>query len=197
MTFESALQLLLSLSIVGLGLYFRAYLEKKAENLATKEDVAAITKQVELIKGEIGSQLYVHQMRYQNEFNILRDLAEKLVELRDSALSLRPVVGSAEANTDEGKRKLVNRYYEAMKDLYKFCEQRRPFFTDEIYNETKKLDQIAWKEFSEYQLGPDPKAGMVQYWKTATDNAQKISEIASEIMELVRNRVKYWEKFGT
>lgn len=198
-TMMQAANILLVLTVMIIAgfkrFYFPEYLKEKGKNLATKEDVEVITKKIESVKGAIGSQLYIHQMRYQNEFNILKDLAEKLVELRDSALSLRPVVSSAEANTEEGKKKFINHYYEAMKNLYKFCEIRKPFYPDEIYNGTKKLDQIAWKEYSQYLLGPDPKEGNVKYWKTAADNAQKISELADEMMELIRDRVKYWEKF--
>lgn len=200
MTLDAFLSLLIFLCIVGFGIFIKfyvpAYLKKKAENLATKEDIAEVTRQIELVKGKIGSQLYIHQTRYQNEFNILMDLSEKLVELRDSALSLRPVVDSANTYTDEEKGKRLNRYFEVANDLYKLCETRKPFYPDEIYNEIKKIGQITWKEVVEYQLGSDPRARRdPQYWKTASDNAQKISEMANETMGLVRNRVKYWEEF--
>lgn len=60
--------------LAGLGLFF-AYFKKKGENLATKEDIKKITREVESIKHEysanleslkasIGSQLYIHQIRY-------------------------------------------------------------------------------------------------------------------------------------
>lgn len=132
MTHERGLQLLLSLSIVGLGLYLRAYLKKKAENLATKEDIATITKQVEFIKGEIGAQLYVHQTRYENEFQILKDLAEKVVEVKNSALSMRPVVYSVDPSEseEERKKKRLQRYFDAGRDFYKLFETRKPFYPD-------------------------------------------------------------------
>ncbi len=50
MNFDSVLQWLTFLGVIGLGLYFRSYLSRKAENLATKEDVSEITKQVESMK---------------------------------------------------------------------------------------------------------------------------------------------------
>lgn len=200
MTFEGVLQLLLSLSIVGLGLYFRAYLKKKAENLATKEDVAAITKQVELIKGEIGSQLYVHQTRYQNEFQILKDLAEKVVEVKNSALSMRPVIDSFDPSEseEERKKKRLQRYFDAGRDFYKLFETRKPFYPDEIYVGVTKLDKVIWKEVVGYKnwspnagRGYDPK-----YWEKAAENSKEISAIADEVMCLIRKRIQYWEKFS-
>ena len=50
----------------------KAYLDGKAKNLATKEDIEEITKKVEMVKAAVGSQQYIHQVRYQNEFNIMQ-----------------------------------------------------------------------------------------------------------------------------
>ena len=188
--------------------YFPSYLKKKGENLATKEDIGEITKQVESIKHQhstdlesfkalIGSQLYIHQTRYQNEFNILRDLSAKITELRDSALSLRPVIDVTDSSEPEEKKKRLTRYHEAAIALYKTYEAAKPFYPDEIYDGIKKLDNVIWKEVVEYKnwspnagRGFDPK-----YWEKAKGNEKEILENMDVVMKLIRNRINYWEKF--
>lgn len=98
---------LIVVSVGGLLLhhFFPKYLEKKAENLATKEDIGKITREIEKVKAEcaahiesiraaLGSQLYIHQTRYEKEFEIFTELTAKLVELRDAAQGLRPMLDS-------------------------------------------------------------------------------------------------------
>lgn len=203
------------LVIVALGIvayfirsYFPSYLKKKAENLATKEDIGEITKSVEAIRHEysvnleslkasIGSKLYIHQIRYQNEFNILIDLSEKLIELRDSSLALRPVTDYVNPNEseEERKKKRLNRYHEGAITLYKSYESRKPFYPDEIYDGIKKLDKIIWKEVVQYKNRSDREGRSFdsKYWDKAEANAEEISKTADDVIALIRNRVKYWE----
>lgn len=199
MNFDSVIQWLTFLGVVGLGLYFRSYLKKKAENLATKEDVSKITKQVESMKATIGAQLYIHQVRYQNEFNILMDLTEKLVELRDSALVLRSVVDYVDASEaeEDRKRKRLKRYQEAALAFYKLYETRKPFYPDEIYNGIKELDRVVWKEVVQYKnrLPSEGKGFDSEYWQKAEKNSEEISKLADKVIGLIRNRIRYWEEF--
>lgn len=51
------LELAVLVVLVGLGFYFRNYLSEKAKNLASKEDVAAITDKVEAAKIHYSRQL--------------------------------------------------------------------------------------------------------------------------------------------
>jgi hypothetical protein len=195
--------------ILFLKNYFPSYFNKKAENLATKEDIGEITKQVESIKhlysadleslrATMGAQLYIHQTRYQNEFNILRDLSEKIVELKGAVLSLRPTLDHINLNEPEEERKLkrLNLYNEAAVAFGKLYETRKPFYPEEIYGGITKLSQLIRKEAIEYAITSDRgKDFDPKYWDKAMANAEQISKLTDEIMEFIRNRVKYWEEF--
>ncbi len=179
--------------------YVPAYLRKKGENLATKEDIEEITNKIESVRASIGHQLYIHQTRYQNEFNILMDLTEKLVELRDSALGLRPVIDYVDGNEaeEDRKRKRLKRYQDAAFAFYKLYETRKPFYPDEIYNGIKGLDRIVWKEVVQYK-NRSPNEGKWfdrEYWEKAEKNSEEISKLADKVIESIRNRIKYWEEF--
>jgi len=178
--------------------FFPSYFKKKGENLATKEDIEEITKKMEGIKASMGSQLFVHQTRYQNEFNILMDLSEKLIELRDSALRLRPIIDQINPGQteDERKQERLKQYHTAALEFYKLYETRKPFYPDGIYAGIKKLDYIVWNEVVQYRHSSDRGRDFdAQYWEKAKANAEQISKIADEVIELIRNRIKYWEEF--
>lgn len=201
---------LVVLVIVGYFLknYFPSYFKEKAKNLATKEDLKEITNQVESIKhlyssdlealkAQLGSQLFVHQTRYQNEFEILKDLSEKLITLRDAALNLRPVTEyvNPKETEEERKQKRLQRYHKSGKALYEIFETRKPFYPDEIYAGIKKLDQIIGKEVVQYKnrTDRDDRGFDPEYWEKAEANAEEISQEADRVIELIRKRAKYWE----
>ncbi len=113
--------------------YLAPYSAEKGKNLATKQDIAEITDQIEGVKGEyarelegvraaINSKLGIHQFRYQREYDMLLQLSEKVVELRDSTTMLRPEAEyvNPDESEEERKQKKLQRYTAASRDLYQF-----------------------------------------------------------------------------
>lgn len=88
--------------------YLGGYLRRKGENVATKKDIARITDEIESVKHEYSKELYIHQVRYEKEFDILSDLSKKLIYLRDAALSLRPVADFKPPDVKEEEWKKTN-----------------------------------------------------------------------------------------
>ena len=189
------------LIFIGIGIllaYPLAYLKKKGENLAIKEGIDGVARQLESIKTEMGARLYIHQIRYQNEFEILKALAEKVVELKDSALSLRPVMDRIDPNEseDQRKEKRLRAFSEAGQSFYKHFETKRPFYPEGIYQKLKELSSLVRKEAVQYGLFSDRGKGYdPQYWEKAMANADEISKMAEVVMELIRERIVFWEKF--
>lgn len=207
------LEIIALVGIGALGLllyrYLPAYASEKGKNLATKEDIAEITKQIEGVKSAyahelegvraaIGSRLGIHQFRYQREFEILMSLSEKVVELRDATMMLRPeseYVDPDESDEERKRRKLA-RYQKATRDLYQFYEPRRPFLPESLLASLRALDQVAWREVIQFRHrtphgeGYDPK-----YWDNALENAAKIQATTEAVLLAIRVRAQTWERF--
>ncbi len=90
-------------SIIGwlLRSYFGSYAKKKAENLATKQDIGEITRTVEevksnlatsleLIKWELGKKATIHRLAAESEFKALTEIAKHLYEIQLATENLRP-----------------------------------------------------------------------------------------------------------
>ncbi|MCH8272904.1 MAG: hypothetical protein IIB41_06575 [Candidatus Marinimicrobia bacterium] len=86
---------IVALAVIGTGIFLRAYLKKKAENLATKDDIGEITAKIEDVKHDYAARLeslrstfqaklQIDHVRYQNEYLILSDsrVYMKYIELR-------------------------------------------------------------------------------------------------------------------
>jgi len=204
--------LIVTISLIagGVGAYLGAYLKRRGENLATKEDIGEITKHIESVRHEyterlehlkagLFSKLHIHQVRYEKEFAILLTISEKVVELRDASLNLRPSTAYEQlgANEDEIKRERLKHYHAAARSLYKEYEAKRPFFPEEIYEQLKILDNTIWHEVVQYKnrdyeegkRGYDP-----NYWEKAEENAEKINEVAEGVFEAIQRRTRAWER---
>lgn len=207
------LQILALVGIGALGLllyrYLPAYAGQKGKNLATKEDIAEITRRIEGVKSDyahelegvraaIGSRLGIHQFRYQREFEILLQLSEKIVELRDATVMLRPeseYVDPEESEEDRKRRKLA-RYTTASRDLYQLYEPRRPFLPDSLLESLRVLDQVAWREVVQFRhRAPHGENYDPKYWESALENAAKIQTAADAVLGAIRDRAQTWERF--
>jgi hypothetical protein len=83
----------LNAAIVGFGIYLAAYLKKKAQNLATREEfkeletqTAALTRTTARIEADIKGELWEKQKRWELKREILFDAAKRLAGL-ENALS--------------------------------------------------------------------------------------------------------------
>jgi hypothetical protein len=81
----------------------------------------------------------------------LLERSEKLVAARDAPQALRPEVSYDDINDPEMKKKRMERYIDAARNLYLFVEMRQPFFPEDLCKTMKVLDQVAWKEFVEFK----------------------------------------------
>lgn len=181
--------------IIGLGLlsiYLRIYVNKKAENLATKEDVQEITKLAESMKASINSRLHVNQTRYNKEYELLHELTEKIVSLKNKTLSLRPTVDFANAKAKEEKGERLKEFYEANRQLYLIMENNRPFYPEKIYKKLAEISNISWKEKTQFTRGYQ--GDDIKYWEEAEKNSEDIIKHTDEAIDLIRERVEEWEK---
>lgn len=186
---------IINIIILILIVYFRNYLSKKGELLATKEDIGKITKEIESIKGEIGARLFIHQTRYQNEYIMLKEITEKLVKVRDAAMLLRPSLDIINKTKPEEiiKSERLLAFYDALKDLNNTKEFLMPFYPEEIYHSLNKFDKASYKESVQYKHGDQNDKN---YWEEQNKNCIEIYLIAKDTLDLIRKRVQYWENFN-
>ena len=156
---------------------------------------------MEKLRTSLGSQLHIHKTRYEKEFEVLVDLSEKVLELRDAASNLRPVADymPPEGKKEEWRRDRLMRYQDATRGLYKSSEKFRPFYPEKLYQAVTELNKIAWGEAVEYRRGsPDAGGGYnPEYWDKAEKNAQAIQDVSEKVISQIRERVQNWEDPGS
>lgn len=72
--------MLLSALAVMLGGWIIAYIKQKGQNLATKEDIAEITRRQEEIKAELANRSHFSRLRYEREMAVYQAVWKDLCD---------------------------------------------------------------------------------------------------------------------
>jgi hypothetical protein len=95
--------LLLEVVIVGVGIYLAAYLKKKAQNLATREEfkelekqTAALTRTTAQIEADIKGSLWDRQKQWELKREILFDAAKRVAQIENALGNLNSAFKTAE-----------------------------------------------------------------------------------------------------
>lgn len=195
---------------MGLGIAFRSYFSEKGKNLATKQDIGEITTKIEAIRTDYmrgleesksawaaHSSLFTY--RYQREYEMLRELSEILVEVKNAAgfFAAYPYL-SPEMETKLSKQyrdKQAEALVRSLEHLQLLREQRRPFYPQEIYDALGHLASAAQQEKG-YLMVEVIGLRRRDYGAEAEENAAAISSAADLAVESIRRRVIAWDKFS-
>ena len=190
--------------------YFLSYLEKKAENLATKEDISEITDKIESVKhdyagqlestkAELSNQINTYSYRYEKEYDVLTELTALLVDVKDACIRLRPLLDTQDTSKPEHEIKMerLEALFEARKSLYSIREKKRPFYPQEIYEAVLDIDRLVHKESFNYKYkSPLNDDKFQDYWDEAEKNQTAIVDKAERAMKVIRERVINWDSLS-
>ena len=188
--------LAVALPVAGgaLALFVRSYLSEKGKNLATREDIQDITNKIEQVRALFATQIHIAQHRYQNEYAILLQLSESVVDTREATKGLRP---EAEYYDPKESREAAldrkwKRYTEAARKLRVLSETRRPFYPDNLYKLVSQLNSATIVEVSHFNLEATGHKVDSQH-----KNVEAVIAAAEEVLKAIRVRVVDWEAQGS
>ena len=186
--------------------YFASYVKEKGKNLATREDIGGITRQIESVKtenakeleglkSELNARFFAHTMRFEKEFHVYEEIWKALLELRNATMKLRPVGDFIDPNEtdEERKRKRLERFGKAFDAFYPVVYENRPFLPSEVFNRLEESLKVMNSEASDYvrrRDEPDQPRYDPKYWEKAEANAEKILKQTDAICEAIRRRIE-------
>ena len=209
---SAILNLFTLLVVTGIALFLRSYLpsylEKKGENLATKEDVEEITDKVErvrsqyitdieILRSDLGMRAHVHKLQFEREFDILSQVWDKLIDLSVATHGLRPVLDNVEPDIPEQevKAQRLQIFLKSSDAFFNTVHKNRPFYPQEIFDALAKVMEVTRIEAAEYSvrspyLASGHGSGFNRdYWERGISNARAIIAAIDEVCEVIRRRI--------
>lgn len=190
-----------SVAITGLLVkaFLPSYLNEKAKNLATKEDIGAITNEVELVKRQHASQLemlrtnldqrkHVSNAQFEREFEAYQEIWKAVVEV-DSAFERVVMVWTApiEQQATE-KHARLEKLQNAHNHLVEIAEQRRPFYATEVWLVIKSLLET-FRCLAFDVMIPDTSESHAEYSKKQKELFDEIRQHTEAVCEAIRLRL--------
>lgn len=134
----------------------------------------------------------VHRFQFEKEFSIYTELWGKVIDLRIKASSLRPIIDVRPKGKtqEEIKQERLKEWNTAYNELVNLFQHNKPFYSDEIYQETKQLIHIAHSEAIDYNLLEEAKK---DYWDKGKQNIEAIDKHLDKLFLLIRKRIEFVE----
>jgi len=190
------------------GSFLVTYLKEKGKNAATKEDIGRITTEIEAskshfterlehLRAELNSRAHYGKVRYEREMKVFEEVWPNLCALRETVLSLRPVMDSSlkEGETEESRKKQrAERFMDAYMALAKTVEHSRPFYPPSIWIELRTLLDLSWGEAVDFRFSDDRGRGRGDYWDKAMANSKAINEQVDKTCEAIRSRLTAFDE---
>jgi hypothetical protein len=104
---------LLIIGPLGLG----EYLKKRAENLATREDIEDLTRKVEVIKAEISEGVWNRQKRWELKREVLLEAIKRIADLNEPFYGMRRQHIAASVS-DDNLRKALDKWESSKAEFF-------------------------------------------------------------------------------
>lgn len=172
------------LSLIKVGSH--QYIDEKAKNLATLQDIKEITEKVESVKTEYVNRSYAWRKFLDFELNILKDVWKASWELQASVRSLNPIIDNLPENEEEKKKIFIARYKEYKEKVIQFIDmvvKNQPFIPPGIYTSSMEIRKSAISPQVNFEINFS-NMEKIDWRKIVRDNKeldQKIDELNVQI----------------
>jgi len=159
-----------------------SYAREKGKNLATKEDISAITNTQEAIRNELANRSHFSRVRYDREMEVYQKVWPKLMNFFEATY----------LSVDISPTTLQNRYVEARDEVIMVIRENRPFFAKEIRQEALAFQllcedhRLSENLLRVRDLTPDEK-------KKYFESHDKIKAQLDKVEEAIRNRLSKFD----
>lgn len=152
------------------------------------------SKKILKLETEAERKNLIHKFQFEKEFNVYTDLWAKLIDLRNSTASLRPIMDYKEKDKteEEIKTERLREQWTKLVAVGDTFDKNRPFYSKDIYKEIESLIKLSRFEAIDYQHGERNR----DYWEKAEENIKKIVESMDKIANLIRKRIEVVEVTG-
>lgn len=152
------------------------------------------SKKILKLETEAERKNLIHKFQFEKEFNVYTDLWAKLIDLRNSTASLRPIMDTRERGKteEEIKNERLKEQWTKLVAVADTFDKNKPFYSKDIYKEIESLIKLSRFEAIDYQHGERNR----DYWEKAEENIKKIVESMDKIANLIRKRIEVVEVTG-
>jgi hypothetical protein len=185
--------------------FIASYIKEKGKNLATREDIHQITRQIESakieyakelegIKSQLNAKFHAHTVRFEKEFDSYKEIWGNLVEMREAFVKYRFQANMTSPDTGDFKRQLSNKFAESITSLVISYDKNRPFFSKSVYETisqiTEKPSILNLMTFdAKKRARYDDSSDSQEIIKRVIDDSHEIEQIIEDVCRAIRDQL--------
>ncbi|MEM6812185.1 MAG: hypothetical protein AAF549_06935 [Pseudomonadota bacterium] len=145
-------------------------------------------KEILTLQSKIDKKSYVHRIQFEKEFNIYTEIWEKLFDLNQKTLSLRPIFDYVDPSKtrEETIRQRLEEFGECYNTFVKTYGTNKPFYHEEVFNCLKAILRVSRIEAIDYEQLQVSDRG---YWDKQKQNTEDLEKLIEECCVLIRKRI--------
>lgn len=149
-----------------------------------------IQEKLQLLRDRIEREQFVYRLQFETEFKIYLALWERLIKVRNAALSLRPVLDSYPSgkSKDEVQAERFKQLADSYAEFQQYFSSNRPFFATDVYKAVMDLADVIHAEAISFQY-TDPYEEHKKYWQDQRANSAAIQAHTETICDAIRRRI--------
>lgn len=187
MTLQVAVFLVLPLLISGVGLYLRTFIAEKAKGLASKQDVGAITQEVErikngfrvqeeIMKAALAHRTSVQRAQFDLEFATYRELWRQMLALEDTLRTLQSYCLSRDSSSGLIPDAYVT-FQRQREALARAAEEVEPFISPDVHRAfltaMLSMRQVAVAAFTTMSSSREETNQLIAAWVEQVGNGRR------------------------
>jgi hypothetical protein len=145
-------------------------------------------RKLENLKGKVSRENYIHQLQFEKEFDIYKQLWESLTDLKNYTAQLRPQMdhGDKDKSHDELVKDRLIHIAELRNNHIEMFEKNKPFYSEQVYKKLLDFNKIIKDETFSAKYDDSTTR---EYWEIAKDNVEKMYSVSDEICNIIRKRI--------
>jgi hypothetical protein len=145
-------------------------------------------EKLEKLKGKVSQENYIHQLQFEKEFDIYKQLWESLADIKNYIALLRPEMDYAVEGKshDEVVKDRLKHIAELKNKHIEMFEKNKPFYSELVYKKLLEFNKIIREEIFSAQHDDSLSR---EYWETAKGNIGKMYAVSDEICDRIRDRI--------
>lgn len=142
------------------------------------------------INAFIDRSTHVSKAQFDKEFGVYQEIWEAMIPLRQSTLTLRPMLDQTDPNQPEEERikERLQKFGPAFMTYRDIIEKNKPFYAESVYEKLFKVLELCHTEAIEYQFKDD--RNLKDYWEGQRKNHVAINKAIDDSCESIRKRIE-------
>lgn len=195
MEFASGIALLVATGTAAWLAAFKSgiqkYIDEKSRNLATLQDTARITEQVQAVESRFARSTHAWKEIFVQEYAMLKEVWRSTWDFQAKARSLRPVLDFLPMEPERIREVLVARgevYNASVKDFIDVVVKNKPFIPQDIYDKCLSLREAVVDLQIEHQKSIDRPSAPLD-WELIRESGRRLDDRLEALSDAIRNYV--------